>query len=482
MSLHVEMLIAGHFVGGPCDQSTGKVVIRAPYDDTIVGTAAEGGWNEANTALDAATQAFTTWRRSTRTERARLLARIAELVRDRAEELENVLTREVGKPITWSKGEVMRLALTFDLAASQCLSYGLEDVDVSYDPRGKDYAACVERFPVGPILGIVPYNWPYNLAAHKIAPALAVGATIVVKPSSLAPLSTLSLCRLVHEAGCPPGVVNAVVCHSSIAERMAIDPRIAKVSFTGSPSVGWSLKEKLPRKKVTLELGGDASAIVMPDADLDWAVQRIVAGKFGYAGQICISIQHARVHKAIYEEVKGRLIQATRECPSGNPLDPKVVCGPLISDDAADRVMAWIDEAVTGGAKVLAGGARRGRLIEPTLIEGVPRGSKLACQEVFGPVLSLTPFSQIEEAIDQVNASPYGIHAGIFTKDQALAKRAFEELNVGGVIVDDYPTLRFDALPYGGVKESGFGREGVRYAMDEMTEPKSLVFRCTGRM
>jgi acyl-CoA reductase-like NAD-dependent aldehyde dehydrogenase len=348
-------------------------------------------------------------------------------------------------------------------------------VDVAYDPRGKDYQAWVERLPVGPVLGIVPYNWPYNLAAHKIAPALAVGCTMVVKPSSAAPLSTLTLCRLIHEAGCPPGVVNAVVCPSKIAERMALDPRIAKVSFTGSPAVGWGLKEKLPRKKVTLELGGDASAIVMPDADLDWATKRIVAGKFGYAGQICISVQHARIHQDVYADMRARLIEATLACKSGDPEDPTTVCGPLVSAEAADKVQAWLQEALDGGGKLLAGGLRDGNVVSPTLIENVPASARLSCEEVFGPVLTLSSFATLDEAIAAVNASNYGIHAGVFTRDPAAAERCFNELEVGGVVVNDYPTLRFDSLPYGGVKNSGFGREGVRYAMDEMTELKSFV-------
>jgi acyl-CoA reductase-like NAD-dependent aldehyde dehydrogenase len=369
------------------------------------------------------------------------------------------------------------LALTFDLAADLCEGYGMGEVDLSYDPRGPDYSARVERFPVGPVLGIVPYNWPLNLAAHKVAPALAVGCTIVLKASSQAPLSTLALGRLIHEAGCPPGVVNTVVCPSPIAEKMALDSRIAKVSFTGSPQVGWALKERLPGKKVTLELGGDASAIVMPDADLEWATKRIVAGKFGYAGQICISVQHARVHEDVYDQMRARLTEATVECPSGDPMDPQVVCGPLISDSAADRVMEWISEAVAGGAKLLAGGTRSGRVVAPTLLENVPPHSKLGCEEVFGPVLTLSRFSSLDQAIEDVNSSRYGIHCGVFTRDPVVADRCFRELEVGGVVIDDYPTLRFDALPYGGVKESGFGREGVAYAMDEMTEPKSLVRR-----
>ncbi|HZH97714.1 MAG TPA: aldehyde dehydrogenase family protein, partial [Fimbriimonadaceae bacterium] len=355
--------------------------------------------------------------------------------------------------------------------------YGCEALPVDYDPRGSGYTCRVERFPIGVVFGIVPYNWPYNLAAHKLAPALAVGNTVVLKPSSTACLSTLTLARIIQEAGCPAGVVNAVPCPSSIVEKALNDPRIAMLSFTGSPPVGWKLKGLLPEKRVSLELGGDASAIVAPDADLDWATTRIVQGAYGYAGQICIAIQHVLVHESIYTDMRERLVRATTECSWGDPELEETVCGPVINSDAADKVEAWRDEAVAAGAVVIAGGERRGNTVQPTLLEGVPCSVKLANEEVFGPLLTLAPYRDLDEALARVNSSDYGIQAGIFTRDLSVAERAFRELEVGGVIVNDYPTLRFDSMPYGGVKRSGFGREGVRYAMDEMTELKTLVVR-----
>lgn len=475
--MHCEMLIDGHFIGGPCDQTVGKMVIRAPFDGAVVGTAAEGGWSEANTALDAAVDAFRSWRKSSPNERADLLNRIADKVDERKDELVDLLSREVGKPIKWSQGEVMRLALTFRLAASLALESEPTDVDLSYDPRGKDYSGMVRRDPIGVILGIVPYNWPFNLAAHKLAPALATGNTVVLKTSSQAPLSTLTLARIIHEAGCPHGVVNAVAVPSKIAEKMVLDRRVAMVSFTGSPKVGWDLKSKIHDRRVTLELGGDAFAIVGEDADLDWAVERIVWGKFGYAGQICISVQHALVHESIYATVRGKLIAATQAVPYGDPLDEATVCGPLISGDAADKVMEWIEEAKAAGATVLVGGTREGNVVLPTLMENVPGSVHLGCQEVFGPVLTLTPYSTHEEAIDRVNGSDFGIHAGIFSHDESFIDQAIEDIHIGGIVVNDVPTIRFDAMPYGGVKRSGFGREGVLYTMEEMTEPKSVVRR-----
>lgn len=476
--VHRELLIDGHFVGGPCDQATGKEVIRNPYDQSVVGTAAEGGLNELRGCLDAAWDAFQTWRFSSRAERQALLRRIAVSVRERSEELVGILTDEVGKPVIWSRGEVARLALTFDYAADALSDWGVESVPVDLDPRGAGHSCVVERFPIGPVLCIVPYNWPFNLAAHKIAPALAVGNTVILKPSPLAPLSTLTLARLIHEAGCPPGVLNAWNGPSQVISKVSHDPRCRMVSFTGSPAVGWQVKKDLPpTTKVTLELGGNAFALVRADADLEWAATRCVAGGYGYAGQVCIAVQHVLAEASILDSLRELLIRKTNECPWGDPHSEATVCGPMISAEAADKVQSWVDEAVSAGARIIAGGGREGNVLKPVLLEDVPASVKLSCEEVFGPVLTLASFDSFEEALQRVNQSEYGIHTGLFTQDLSSAQKAFRELEVGGLIVNDYPTLRFDNMPYGGVKKSGFGREGVRYAMDEMTELKAMVIR-----
>lgn len=475
--LHRELLVNGIFLGGPCDQGIGKGLSSSPYDGSRIGTYAEAGWSECDAAIHAARAAFETWRGTPRGERQRLLRRIAASVRERDAELVELLTMETAKPVTWSKGEVSRLALTFDLAADLLTTWGLESLPADYEARGVGYRIHVERFPVGVVLAITPYNWPFNLAAHKLAPALAAGNTVVLKGSSQAPLCTLTLARIIHEAGCPDGVVNGVQCPAKLAEKMAMDPRVAAVSFTGSPEVGWALKAKAPEKRVLLELGGDAFAIVCPDAELDWAVSRIVAGAYGYAGQVCIAVQHALVHRDVYESVRERLVAATRACPAGDPRDPATVCGPLISVDAAERVDRWIDEATQAGARPLVRGARDRALLAPALLEDVPETTPLGCQEAFGPVLGLAAYDELDEAIARVNRSKFGIHTGVFTHDIRLAERAFRGLDVGGVIVNDFPTLRFDLMPYGGVKRSGFGREGLRYAMDDFSEPKAMVVR-----
>lgn len=474
--IHREMLIDGHFVGGVCDLAVGKDVMRSPFDGHVIGTAAEGSWNEMNSAIAAATDAYTTWRLSSLGERQQLLRRIAASVRKRADELAALLVEEIGKPIVAAEGEVTRLAITFDLAADALEDWAPEISHPTYDPRGVGHEIRVERCARGPLLAIVPYNWPYNLSAHKIAPALATGNTVILKPSPLAPISTLTLARLIHEVGCPSGVLNAVNVDARTTEQGVLDERVKMVSFTGSPAVGWHIKSLISTKPVTLELGGDAFAVVMEDADLDWTTQRLVAGAFGYAGQICISIQNAVIHASLYEDLRERLIAATVACPVGAPGHRATVCGPLISAEAAVRVADMVQEAVDNGAIILVGDAiPDGAILKPILLENVPPNCRLAKEEVFGPVLSIRSFATVEEAVGIVNSSDFGIQAGVFTSDRDIAERLYRELEVVGLIFGDYPTLRFDSMAYGGAKCSGFGREGVRYAMESMCELRTFV-------
>lgn len=472
---HGELLIDGHFVGGPCDQATAKAVIKSPWDGTVVGVAAEGGYAELSGAIGAAQNAFATWRHSPRHLRQTILRKTASLVRERAEELSKLLCQEAGKPIALARGEVARLAVTFDLAADHLATWGLETRPADLDPRGAGQRILVERVPLGVIFAIVPYNWPLNLAAHKIAPGLAAGNTLVLKASPLAPLCTLELGRILHEAGCPPGVVNVWNGETRDADRAVDDSRIAMLSFTGSEKVGWALKQRLWDRPVVLELGGDASAIVMDDAELARAAKKIAVGAFGYAGQICISVQHVLVQRAAYDQFKELIVREIRELPTGDPNDEKTICGPLISNAAADKVRALIDEAVAAGAIQVTGDRADGALIRPTLLENVPDTVGLATEEAFGPVATVETFDRLEEAIERVNRSRFGIQAGIFTRNLETVNRAFADLSVGGVIVDDVPTLRLDVMPYGGVRRSGFGREGVREAMDEMSTPKAMI-------
>lgn len=450
-------------------------MVKSPWDGSVVGVAAEGGYAELSGAIGAAEAAFLEWRHSPRHVRQTLLRKAASLIRERKEELSQLLCGEAGKPITLARGEVARLAVTFDLAADHLATWGLEARPADLDPRGKGMRILVERVPLGVIFGIVPYNWPLNLAAHKVAPALATGNTLVLKTSPLAPLCTLELGRILHEAGCPPGVVNVWNGETRDADRAVEDPRIAMLSFTGSEKVGWALKQRLWDRPVVLELGGDASAIVIEDADLERAAAKVAAGAYGYAGQICISVQHVLVQRGVYDAFREALAKATLNLPTGDPKDEKTICGPMISASAADRVRGLIDEAARGGASVVAGGGGEGTLVRPTLLESVPGTAQLATEEAFGPVATLEPFDTVGEAIAKVNGSRFGIQTGVFTRDLRTVERAFAELNVGGVVIDDVPTLRLDVMPYGGVRRSGYGREGIREAMDEMSTPKAMI-------
>lgn len=476
--MHAEILIGGVFYGGPCDQSIGKTRHDNPITGRMVGSAAEAGWAEVSAALDATKEAFATWRCSSREDRSDLLLRTTRALRERRTEFAELLRDELAKPITLAYAEVDRAAITFEIAAREALTFGLpEQVDVSLDPRSAGVSVTVNRRPLGPILGIVPANWPLNLAAHKIAPALASGNTILIKAPSIGTLSTLRLCRLIHEAGCPDGVVNAIGCVPALAQKAAQDPRVAKLSFTGSPKVGWMLRDLLPRLPMTLELGGDATAVVAEDADLDHAVSKLIPSAFGFAGQVCISAQHVLVHRSVYDSFVSPFVAATEALALSDPTDPACLCGPLMTPEAAEKVMEWIDEAESAGARVLCGGNRVGGYVEPTVIEGVTRAVRLGCDEVFGPVVTIQPYDEPEEIIHWINASRFGIHAAVFSSTQQLIDRLDRELAVGGLIVNDSPSLRFDAMPYGGVKESGMGREGIRSAMLSMTEEHTVVVR-----
>ncbi|MFM9873725.1 MAG: aldehyde dehydrogenase family protein [Fimbriimonadaceae bacterium] len=475
--MHQELLINGVFFGGPCDGSIGKTQHYAPYDGKLVGTAAEAGWSEFDAAIDAATEAYKTWQFSTPTERANLLNKIADLVTERKQELAELMAVEIGKPITQSEAEVTRLILTFQLAAKLAQESHTTKIDVTYDSRGKDCEVTTTRVPIGPILAVVPYNWPYNLAAHKIAPALAAGNTLVVKAPSNGTLCTLLLGRFIHEAGCPDGVINVLNVPGVLAQKAAQDKRIKMLSFTGSPKIGWMLKELLPFKRVALELGGDASCVVAGDANIDTAIEKLIPGAFAYAGQICISVQHILVHESRYEEFKTKFVTATESIKTGDPLDREVICGPVISDDAADKITTLLDEAESHGATILSGGQRSGRVIEPAIIENPTRKMRVGCEEAFGPLVTLQPYKTDQQAIDWINVSDFGIHAGLFTNDEKRIQTYFNQIEIGGLIVNDSPSLRFDAMPYGGVKKSGFGREGVFNTFHEMTEDKVLVIR-----
>jgi glyceraldehyde-3-phosphate dehydrogenase (NADP+) len=427
-------------------------------------------------AIGAAEAAFGVTRAMPRHARRDLLARVAERVSAERQELAAEITAACGKPITQALGEVDRAAITFSLAADEARRGGGEAVPLDIDPRAVTMTGLAHRFPIGPISAISPFNFPLNLLAHKVAPAIAVGSAVVVKPPPQCPQLAYRLGTILYQCGLPAGAYNVLHLPIPLAERLATDPRFGLLTFTGSPPVGWHLKSIAGRKKVVLELGGNAAAVVHQDAtNLDRVAQRLALGGFAYAGQVCIKVQRVLIHQPIYRPFVEALVAATKSLPIGNPMDPATVVGPMIDSAAADRVESWVAEAIAEGAEPLLPGRRSGPVLGPTVLANAPRTAKVSCREVFGPVVTVAPYREWRDALEAVNDSPFGLQAGVFTRDVNRIFDAFNTLEVGGVIANDFPTLRIDNFPYGGVKESGFGREGVRYAMEEMTEPRMLV-------
>ncbi len=407
--------------------------------------------------------------------RYNILQQIAGLIHRRRDEFASTITAEAGKPITDAKREVSRAVQTFTVAAEEARRIPGELVPLDWTPGSDSHLGILRRVPIGPILGITPFNFPLNLVTHKVAPALAAGNPILIKPAPQTPLTALLLGEVALEAGLPPGGLNVVPCTNALAERLVMDARFKLLSFTGSAAVGWMLKAKCGKKKVTLELGGNAGVVIEPDADLDLAAQRCAAGGFGYAGQTCISVQRVFVHHSVADLFTTKLLMHVARLKTGDPTDESTTIGPVIDQAAANRIESWIGEAVTDGARVLLGGKRMGSVVEATVLSNVNPDMKVSCQEVFGPVVTVTPYRQLSDAIALLNQSDYGLQAGVFTQDINKIFYAFRHLEVGAVLANEIPTFRADHMPYGGVKDSGLGREGVRAAIEDMTEPRLLV-------
>jgi len=398
---------------------------------------------------------------------------------ERADELAEALCIEAGKPIRDSRGEVTRLIDTFREGAEESTRLGGEVLNLEISARAKGYRGMTKRVPIGPCSLISPFNFPLNLAAHKVAPAIAAGCTWVLKPASRTPIGALIIGEVLAETDLPKGSFSILPAHRGGADLFTTDPRLKLLSFTGSPAVGWELKAKAGSKKVVLELGGNAACVVDEDQRerLDHVVSRLVFGAFYHSGQSCISVQRIIAHASIYEALKSKLVTATRALVSGDPKDEKTFIGPMISEGEAARLDGWIQSAVRAGGKLLCGGKRVGAMLEATVLEDVPATEPLVVEEAFGPVVVLSKVDSYDAALAEVNASKFGLQAGVFTNDLHRAMRAWDVLEVGGVLINEVPSWRVDNMPYGGVKESGLGREGVRYTMEDMTEPRLLVIK-----
>ena len=396
---------------------------------------------------------------------------------ERHEALSKALCIEAGKPIKDARGEVTRLIDTFRIAAEESVRIYGEVMPMDISARANGYSGMWKRVPIGPCSFISPFNFPLNLAAHKVAPAIAAGCPFVLKPASLTPIGALMIGAILSETDLPTGAFSILPCRRDGAGRFTTDERLKLLSFTGSPDVGWKLKADAGKKKVVLELGGNAAVIVDEDTDLDDAVERILFGAFYQSGQSCIGVQRILIHERIYDALKNRLVQRTKTLRMGDPLDEKTFIGPIISEKEAIRLETWIGRAVEAGGTILCGGKREGAMLEATLLEEVPKETELVCKEAFGPVAVLSRFSDFDQALDTVNDSDFGLQAGIFTRDIYKAHRAWDVLEVGGVVIGDVPSWRVDHMPYGGVKDSGLGREGIRFAIEDMTEIRLMVLR-----
>ncbi|HKS17164.1 MAG TPA: aldehyde dehydrogenase family protein [Planctomycetota bacterium] len=466
------MLLAGQWI-----ESKETIKVHNPFDGSIVKEVAKAGPAELERATAAAVAAFETTRRLSSGARSSILAAASAGLARRKEEIARTISLEAGKPIKLARGEVDRAAHTFSTAADEARRIGGEVIPLDVTAATEGRLGITRRFPLGPVLAISPFNFPLNLVAHKLAPALAAGNPFVHKPASATPLTALLLGEILLDAGAPPAAVSVLPSSGADAERLVADDRFRVLTFTGSPEVGWALREKAGKKRVLLELGGNAAVVIHEDADLDRALERMVTGAFAYSGQVCISVQRIYVHEAVYLEFGRKLVERAKALKLGSPLDEAVDLGPMLDDAAAARVEAWVSEALRGGAKALCGARRDGRFYHPTVLENVAPSMKVHGCEIFGPVVNLYPYRDFEDALRQVNDSPFGLQAGVFTRDAGRIFRAFEALEVGGVIIDDAPTFRVDHMPYGGEKASGLGREGVKYAIEEMTQPRLLALR-----
>ena len=427
--------------------------------------------------IAAAVKAFEPFSKWPAYRRQDVLMHCVKRFQERFDELAYSLCIEAGKPIKDSRGEVSRLIDTFRVAAEESVRIYGEVMPLDISPRAEGYRGMWKKVPIGPCSFISPFNFPLNLAAHKVAPALAVGCPFVLKPASLTPLGAIIMGEVLAETDLPEGTFSILPCRRDGAALFTEDERLKLLSFTGSPGVGWALKAKAGKKKVVLELGGNAAVIVDQDADIEDAVERIIIGAFYQSGQSCIGVQRILIHESIYDDVKDRLVAKTKELVSGDPLNEDTFIGPMISEKEATRLHGWIESAVASGATLLCGGKRDGAMLQATLLEGVDKGEALCAQEAFGPAAVLAKFSDFTEALAEVNDSVFGLQAGIFTRDLYKAQEAWDTLDVGGVVIGDVPSWRVDNMPYGGVKDSGLGREGIRWAIEDMSEPRLMVIR-----
>ena len=480
MPAAIESINLGFLLDGKWRNDGERIEIYSPGTRQRVGATYRATSADAEAAIRSATRAFEITRKMGGYERQRILRAISSGIEKQCEELARMVALEAGKPIKTARVEVDRAVFTFSVAAEEAVRIGGEYLPLDWQASTAGRWGIVRRFPVGPIAAITPFNFPMNLVAHKVAPAIAAGCTIVLKPAPQTPLTALRLAQIIEQAGWPAGALNVLPLSNKDASILVSDDRLKLLTFTGSTAVGWALKQKSGKKRVVLELGGNAGVVICADTNLEYAADRCVTGGFGYAGQSCISVQRILVEESVYDKFLSALISRVQKLKIGKVLDESTDVGPLISEDAAQRVMQWIEEAVRDGAKIVCGGHRNGAMVTPTVLTNTKPSMRVNCMEIFGPVLTVEKFSDYDQSLNALNRSEFGLQAGVFTRDFKRIAKAYETLEVGGLMIGEVPTFRIDHMPYGGTKDSGLGREGLRYAIEEMTELRLLAVNPAG--
>src|SRR5271169_1316505 len=465
----------GFYLNGDFVTQGREVVVTSPYDRSVVAVVSEADRDHVEVAIESAVRAFAITRKLPSYQRAAILHKITDGIGARREEFARTICQEAGKPIRTARIEVERAINTFQIAAEESTRIYGEYLPLDTLESTAGRWGLVRRFPLGPVFAITPFNFPLNLVAHKVAPAIAAGCPLILKPAPQTPVTALMLAEVVHDAGWPEGALAVMPLSNDDAALLVTDDRIKLLTFTGSAAVGWALKSKAGKKHVTLELGGNAAVIIHSDADLTYAAQRCVAGGFSYGGQTCISVQRILVEHSVFDRFTKLLVEGVHKLKLGDPMHEDTDIPPLIREQDAIRATQWIHEAVQSGAQLLCGGKRNGAFVDPAVLTGTTPDMRVNCAEIFAPVVTVEPYDDFHDAVRQVNNSSYGLQTGVLTRDAGLIQLAFEELEVGGLIVGDVPSFRVDQMPYGGIKESGLGREGLRYSIEDMTERKLMV-------
>lgn len=468
----------GLFIDGKWAKKQRTYELSAPYDGQLLARISMADADDVKKAISGAQRAFQTMKDLPAYQRSEILFRVARLLKERKEEMARIVAKEAGKPIRAARGELERTIVTYQFAAEEAKRIYGETIPMDAAPGGEGRIGMTWREPLGVVVAITPFNFPFNLVAHKLGPAFAAGNTVVLKPAEQTPLSALAVAEIFQEAGLPDGALQVITGSGrELSDALLTDERVKKITFTGSASVGKLIKQKAGLRKVTLELGSNAALIVEPDVALDQIIPRCVEGAFSYAGQVCISLQRVYVHETIYEEFCKRFIERAKQLKVGDPLDEDTDISAMIHQREAERIESWVEEAVQSGARIGLGGVRNGSVYSPTVLLDVKRDMAVSCREVFAPVVSIVPYRELQEAIEMVNDSVYGLNIGIYTMNLQRALYAARRIESGAVIINDIPTFRVDHMPYGGVKESGYGREGIKYAVQEMTELKLVSIK-----